>query len=170
MLIRPIVETDVPSLVHLDRLCFSQCVAFSAEEFSGLIWTPGRIGFVLEDSAGIHAFLIGLWGGRRAEIATIDVAPGSRRNGYATVLLAFFEAGVQEKGVDRLLLQVDVGNGPAICFYEKESFRRVRRLRRYYSDGHDAFLMSKRLQDLSGTICRRDALVWSVNLDVEGFC
>jgi len=46
----------------------------------------------------------------------------------------------------RLSLMVKASNLPAEAFYMKYGFRRVRRVRRYYEDASDGWLMTKELR------------------------
>jgi ribosomal-protein-alanine N-acetyltransferase len=45
--------------------------------------------------------------------------------------------------VNEVYLEVRVSNEPAIRLYEKLGFRKVQRIRFYYLDGEDAWLMAK---------------------------
>ena len=51
----------------------------------------------------------------------------------------------EKRGAIRAFLEVRVGNAAAIALYESRGYRKLRVRRKYYPDGEDAFVMSKRL-------------------------
>ena len=78
-------------------------------------------------------------------MVTLDVLEGNRRQGVATQLLAASEEMLGNNDIANYELQVDVNNAGAIEFYRKHGFAVVDRLANYYSNGGDAYLMSRTL-------------------------
>jgi len=79
-------------------------------------------------------------------IVSIAVLPEFRRRGIGTKLMV--EAMRRLKEVyeaSEAYLEVRVSNDAAIRLYEKLGFRRMKRLRKYYLDGEDAWLMAREL-------------------------
>ncbi len=79
-------------------------------------------------------------------LVSIAVRPKFRGRGIGSMLLSetiYVMENVYK--VDAIFLEVRVSNTPAIRLYEKFGFRKVRRIRGYYRDGEDAFVMVKRL-------------------------
>jgi ribosomal-protein-alanine N-acetyltransferase len=146
-LIRHAVEADFNVLLEIDEASFPGGIAYDAAELSYFINHEGAETLVVEEDGQILAFLIMEIqpGRRRATIVTLDVREACRRHGYATLLIEKAEKILVEYGVEVYDLQVDVGNNGAIRFYKKQGFKTVRTLKRYYSNGNDAYLMIKDL-------------------------
>lgn len=146
-LIRSATTADFLDLLDIDQESFPEGIAYDAGELAYFMSRRGADTLVLEHDGDIAAFLIAdtRTNQRAATIVTLDVRPPFRRLGYASRLLQESEQILKERGVREYRLQVDVNNAAAIAFYRKYGFERVRTLRQYYSNGHDAYLMTKAL-------------------------
>jgi ribosomal-protein-alanine N-acetyltransferase len=51
-----------------------------------------------------------------------------------------------QEGVGVIHLEVRKGNEPAIAFYEQMGFQKSSEIRRYYSDGEDAWVLVRRTE------------------------
>ncbi len=80
-----------------------------------------------------------------AELLTIGVLPGRRRQGMARSLLRKVIADARLVSIRRLFLEVDAGNAPALELYEDEGFEPAGRRPRYYQNGADAVVLCKAL-------------------------
>ena len=79
-------------------------------------------------------------------IVSIAVLPGFRRRGIGTRLMVEVMDRLKNfYGAKEVYLEVRVSNEAAISMYEKLGFRKVRRIRFYYLDGEDAWLMAREL-------------------------
>ncbi|MCE4604582.1 MAG: GNAT family N-acetyltransferase [Aeropyrum sp.] len=79
-------------------------------------------------------------------LVSIAVRPGYRRLGVGSALMSETVRVMKEiYGVESIFLEVRVSNIQAIRLYEKFGFVKVRRIKGYYRDGEDAFVMVKRL-------------------------
>jgi [ribosomal protein S18]-alanine N-acetyltransferase len=147
-LIRHAVSADFATLLEIDEASFPGGVAYDAAELAYFMNRAGAETILVEKDGEIAAFLIlEVHRNRRsATIVTLDVREKDRRSGYGTQLLRRSEEMLINYGVELYDLQVDVTNESAIVFYKKHGFRMVRTLRRYYGNGHDAFLMIKELR------------------------
>jgi [ribosomal protein S18]-alanine N-acetyltransferase len=146
-LIRHAVSADFDTLLEIDEASFPGGVAYDAAELAYFMNRDGAETIVIEEEAQIVAFLIlEVHHTRRsATIVTLDVREEHRRSGYGTQLLTRAEQILTDYGVEHYDLQVDVNNRNAINFYRKHRFETIRTLRRYYANGHDAYLMLKEL-------------------------
>ena len=144
-LIRLATAADFPVLLDIDKESFPEGIAYDAPELSYFMSRRGSRTLVLEHDGDVAAFLIADTrpAQRAATIVTLDVRPPFRRLGYASRLLLESETLLKERGVRDYRLQVDVSNAAAIAFYRKHGFEQLRTLRGYYSNGHDAYLMTK---------------------------
>lgn len=88
----------------------------------------------------------------QADILTLAVRPGYRRQGFARQMLEHALTHMQNSGVQAIFLDVEQDNAPAIRLYEAYGFSYVRRRRLYYrqKDGThtDALVMTKKLSVL----------------------
>ncbi|MEQ6918603.1 ribosomal protein S18-alanine N-acetyltransferase [Halomonas aquatica] len=143
----------------LRRLVADDLPALSALEQAGQAypWTPAQLEAVLVDPDSVvvgvqrdarlvgHAVLV-----RQpfdAELQAILVARECRRQGLADRLLGVVIETAKAWRVERLLLEVRAGNGPAVALYRRAGFNEDGRRRGYYPPraGHpreDALLMS----------------------------
>jgi len=83
---------------------------------------------------------------RVGHIISIAVLPEYRRAGIATALMEkAMEALKNVYGCSEIFLEVRVSNTPAINLYEKLGFIKIERIKNYYLDGEDAYLMAREL-------------------------
>jgi len=86
---------------------------------------------------------------RVGHVISIAVLQEYRRRGIGSALMSealkIFE---KKYDVDSVYLEVRVSNQPAINMYEKFGFVKARRIRGYYRDGEDAYVMVKRLKPI----------------------
>ncbi len=145
--IRHALSRDFDSLLEIDEASFPGGVAYDSVELAYFMNREGAETIVAEEDGRIVAFLImEVHRTRRtATIITLDVRESHRRSGYGSRLLQRSEEMLEDYGVESYDLQVDVGNRGAIGFYKRHGFRAVRTLPKYYSNGHDAYLMVKEL-------------------------
>jgi [ribosomal protein S18]-alanine N-acetyltransferase len=78
-------------------------------------------------------------------IITIDVHPEARRNHLGTLLIDAACERLRKMAAFMVVLEVAVNNHPALAFYDRFGFKRVKVLEHYYSRNIDAIFMTKRL-------------------------
>jgi len=144
--VREYRPADFPSLCDLDRLCFSESIAYVPEEIALALAQPGAFVWVAEVEQRVVAFVLAyqkkpLIG----HIVTLDVHPEFRRQSIGYHLMERAEQLLRARGAARIILEVGVQNDTALRFYEKRGYLRQRLLPRYYADRSDAYLMEKML-------------------------
>ena len=151
--IRHATKADFPVLLEIDTESFPAETAYDSNELAYFMNQTGAETIVLEHGGVVAAFLIVEVDqkNKTGTVVTLDVRENYRRNGYGSRLLQRAEEIVTEHDAWQFRLQVDVNNAGAIAFYERHGFRPVRKLNHYYADGHDAWLMIKKLQPDDGT-------------------
>ena len=82
-------------------------------------------------------------GDESADIHTIAVVEGFRRQGIAKRLMARLERWAKDQGAKRLLLEMRVGNDEAKPLYESLGYEEISRRKDYYAPGMDAIVMEK---------------------------
>jgi ribosomal-protein-alanine N-acetyltransferase len=79
---------------------------------------------------------------KKGHVVSVAVLPENRKNGIGRALIEEAIAGVKLKKSDELYLEVRCSNTEAIRLYEKLGFVIKQRLKAYYRDGEDAYLMA----------------------------
>ena len=134
---------------------------WSARDFSDLLASPGAFlakphqdNLALRDkvpdeaSLRLHGFALGRVASDEAELLTVAVDPGHRRQGIGSACCATFEAEAKSRGAVRAYLEVAVTNEAARRLYLASGWSMHGCREAYYRtpNGHvDAILMSKRL-------------------------
>ena len=79
---------------------------------------------------------------KKGHVVSVAVLPEYRKKGIGRALIEEAIAGVKLKKSDELYLEVRCSNTEAIRLYEKLGFVIKQRLKAYYRDGEDAYLMA----------------------------
>ncbi len=82
---------------------------------------------------------------KKGHVVSIAVMPQNRRKGIAKALISRALEGLQYYKAKQCFLEVRVTNDGAISLYKKLGFEVTRTIGGYYSDGEDAYVMTKRL-------------------------
>ncbi|NBZ88546.1 GNAT family N-acetyltransferase [Rhodobacteraceae bacterium CYK-10] len=126
-------------MARLHAACFTLPPPWSAQELAAT--QEGRFSFTLERPGG---FLMAQVVAGEAELLTLAVDPGARRQGIGRALVAGFLAEARARGAESAFLEVAEGNAPARALYEGQGFAETGRRRGYYrGEGRqeDAILM-----------------------------
>ncbi len=125
---------------HAGVLAAIHAEAFPAGErwddaaFAGLLATPGVFGW-LDERGGLA---LARQAGGEAEILTLAVLPGSRRQGIGRLLLVAVIATVHGAP---MFLEVAADNAAALALYASSGFAPCGRRRDYYGVGRDAVVL-----------------------------
>jgi ribosomal-protein-alanine N-acetyltransferase len=142
--VRRLRPSDLPAILEIETRCFGP-EAYDRNLFADLYRTCGPLFLLAERSGRVCAYAVASARGERAEVISIAVDPACRNQGLASLLMDSLSRRLKVRGVTRVILSVKVTNRPAAALYEKFGFRRTRRVRRYYEDGEDAWVMVKNL-------------------------
>ena len=140
--VRRVRRLDLDRIVEIERASFG-VDAYERNLFAEFLDNPADIFLAAERCGKVQGYLVASWRGRRAEVGSVAVSPACRGQGAASTLLESALRRLRRRGVARLVLMVKVSNREAMAFYEKYAFRKVRRVRRYYEDGADGWLMAR---------------------------
>ena len=116
---------------------------WSAQDIAALIGGAGAYAVLAQDTIPLGMVLARVLF-EEAEILTLAVAPGARRRGIGSALVAAAAGLARQRGAQTLMLEVGEDNPAAIALYEAGGFVHVGRRRNYYDRGGrriDAFLM-----------------------------
>ena len=96
--------------------------------------------------ADLHGEVVGYVGAEtvldECNIGNIVTRKDYRGRGFASVMMEILLSGLKNKGINKIFLEVEHDNEPAIALYEKFGFIRYGLRRDYYGQGKDAILMS----------------------------
>ncbi len=139
---------DFEALWRMDQECFPAGISYSKPELRAYIRQRGAFTLVAEDAehGGIRGFIVG-HSGASGHIVTVDVSPGGRRSGIGSMLLRAAEDRLRLGGARAVGLETAVDNLSALSFYKRHGYSVVRTWPRYYSNGVDALVLKKELDE-----------------------
>lgn len=143
--ISPLQLTDLPWVVPLEACSFR--TPWVEQGFVEELGSRFVLAVAARDAAGAPlGYALGrlLYG--EGHLLKLAVLPGVRRQGVGARLLAEFEAALVRGGAESAVLEVRVGNTPARWLYERAGWKLVAHRRRYYPDGEDGLLLTKRFR------------------------
>jgi ribosomal-protein-alanine N-acetyltransferase len=79
---------------------------------------------------------------KKGHVVSVAVIDEHRRKGYGSVLVDEAVKGVKTIQGSELYLEVRCSNNDAVRLYEKLGFSIIQRLKAYYRDGEDAYVMA----------------------------
>jgi len=82
---------------------------------------------------------------RKGHVVSIAVTPQHRRKGVAQTLINRALEGMQYYKAKQCFLEVRVTNEAGVSLYKKLGFEVTRTINGYYTDGEDAYVMTKRI-------------------------
>jgi ribosomal-protein-alanine N-acetyltransferase len=84
---------------------------------------------------------------RKGHVVSVAVLHEHRNKGIGRDLVSKGIEAMQDYGATEIVLEVRESNEPAITLYKSLGFTNSKTLKGYYSDGEDAYLMSKTLKE-----------------------
>lgn len=102
---------------------------------------------MLQVDGAVVAFVAAVPSGERvARVLMLGVLPERRHMGFGRQLMGELYSNSIAKGYDTVILEVRKSNKEAIRFYEHQGFSLIGEINNFYSNGEDAYKMSKTLQ------------------------
>ena len=142
--IRQYSSADFDRLYEIDHAAFSEDIAYSHLELRYYVSSRKCRTLVAEDAGEVIGFVIGCSEpGHLGHIITIDVAPHRQRQRTGSLLLAEVESWLWERGVEAIYLETPVDDAGARGFYDRHGYFILERIKEYYNDSLDAFVMMK---------------------------
>jgi ribosomal-protein-alanine N-acetyltransferase len=143
MKVRKITFDDLPGVIELERLLFTDD-AWSEETYrSELADRDGTRHYVLAEEDGVIAGWAGLAAaGGQGDVLTIGVRPELQGRGLGSILLTELLDEAADRGCGEVFLDVRADNDRARRLYERMGFRAIGVRKRYYQpSGVDAIVM-----------------------------
>lgn len=138
--IRRAERRDLRRILVIERASFGSD-AWDRTLFEDFLSSSRDLFLVAEAGGRLHGYLIAIFTGSRAELASIATAPLERCRGIGTALMMHTLGRLRRRRIEEWWLMVRTTNEEAIRFYRRFGFRRTRRVKRYYEDGADAWRM-----------------------------
>ena len=129
------------ALAALHALAFPPEERWGADALRLMLEMPGSFGLYAAEGG----FILARVAADEAEVLTLAVVPAARRQGVGAALLETALTLVEEAGAGVMFLEVSTGNAAARALYAGAGFTEVGRRPRYYADGSDALVLSRRL-------------------------
>ena len=152
--LRKFVPNDLQSVMQINRVCLPE--NYTDFFFVDLHQRFPETFIVAEEDGRVSGYImcrieVGLsnygFGGltRKGHVVSIAVMPLNRRKGMASILIKKALEGMEYYKAKQCFLEVRVTNESGITLYKKLGFEVTRTINGYYSDGEDAYVMTKRI-------------------------
>lgn len=145
--IRPLTEKYIKIVLQLNLRCFKEGENYTKHTFEYLLNEPNCLSYRLvtpdENLVGFVFVMTNEDG--TGHITTIGIAPEHRRRGLADKLLNHAEGALRIREINTVRLEVRAGNTIAQDLYRRRGYVVLQRLKNYYNNGEDGFLMVKSL-------------------------
>ncbi|NIM44366.1 MAG: ribosomal protein S18-alanine N-acetyltransferase [Nitrososphaeria archaeon] len=135
-------EGDIDRVMQIEDSSFGS-EAYPKNFMLNLLSWCGDTFLVAEEDGELIGYACGFGEGESATIISIAVHPSWRGRGVAEGLLNCLTEKFMMKKVKEVSLQVDTGNVEAVSLYRKFGFEIVGKVKDYYRDGSDAYLMRR---------------------------
>ena len=151
--LRKFAPDDLQSVIQINRVCLPE--NYTDFFFMDLHQPFPETFVVAEENGAIAGYImcrieVGLsnygFGGliRKGHVVSIAVLPQYRRKGVAQAVITRALEGMQYYKAKQCFLEVRVTNEAGVSLYKKLGFEVTRTINGYYSDGEDAYVMTKR--------------------------
>ena len=142
---RPFSPTDIPNVIKVVTDSLGESYPPSLYLTVHNLWSEGFI--VLVEDGKIVGFVAAVPSGDKlARILMLAVLSGRRRRAYGSRLMNELYVNCSRNGMDTIMLEVRKSNSSAIAFYERHGFSIYGEIKKFYSNGEDAYKMMRVLQ------------------------
>ena len=150
MILRKALLGDVSKLFALEQKLFTT-ENYPLSRASLRYHVQNNLLYVAEKDAEIVGYALVLIKRKRAKLYSIGVSVAHRGQKIAQKLLKVVVDETFSRGFEHLLLEVRVDNEAAIALYKEFGFHQTKRMKAFYRDGCDAYLME--LDHANKTLC-----------------
>ncbi len=139
MIIRKMSIEDIPTVVEIEKECFS--MPWSQKSFEDSIQREDTVFLVCAEEAVVG--YIGMYlSFDEGEITNVAVAPSYRRRGCGQMLVQAAKGFAQDSNAQCIFLEVRKSNAPAISLYKRNGFEEIGIRRNFYErPTEDAIIM-----------------------------
>jgi ribosomal-protein-alanine N-acetyltransferase len=144
-LTRQFVPTDIPSVVKIVQESLGENYPPSLYLTVHNLWSDGFL-VILEDRKIVGFVAAVPSDSKVARVLMLAVLPQYRKRSYGKILMEELYENSIAKGMTSMILEVRKSNTRAISFYELQGFSVCGEIKKFYSNGEDAYKMMKVLQ------------------------
>lgn len=144
MTVEDISEAQVPFVLSLERERIGS--SLGREEIERALSRDGYICLVASEGGADCGYILASLSGSESEIYSVAVPADMEGKGIGRLLVSSLLERLKDLGVNRVLLEVEIGNERAYSLYRNSGFTEYRRRKGYYGEG-DAICMERRLRD-----------------------
>jgi [ribosomal protein S18]-alanine N-acetyltransferase len=142
--LRPLRAADREAVLAIQQAS-PEAAQWRSEDYAR-VFSGEMAGWAAEDAAGVEGFLVARHAADECEIMNLAVAPGARRRGTGSRLLAHALEAARARGARRVFLEVRASNLVALGFYARHGFANAGRRRNYYAGPcEDALVLARTL-------------------------
>jgi len=134
-------NSDLASVIWIEKASFSS--PWSREDFENELYNENVHFLVLKDDNKVIAYVVFTQISNRAHIANLAVHPYYRRKGVGYQLLSKTLNFIKSQGVQKVTLEVRIGNIAAQNLYSKLGFKVVGFRKNYYIDNNESALVMR---------------------------
>ncbi|WP_347349320.1 GNAT family N-acetyltransferase [Nigerium sp.] len=142
--------SDLTAIAALERGAFAHA-AWSERAWAEELSAGNRRVWVYRDAAGalcgVATFALA---GDVVDLLRVIVAPDARGRGLGRSLVRAGLVWASEVGAERVMLEVDAANAPALALYRGLGFEAIATRTGYYGPGADAVIMSRDVAPADG--------------------
>ena len=144
--IRHMRKEDIQQVYEIERKSFPY--PFGEVLIANIYFTAPELCFVFEYERELVGFLLGGYAGveKQTHILSVAILEKYRGLGFGKQILFHFLERSSLLGYTSTKLEVNVDNEGVIKLYEELGFKIASRIRKYYQDNSDAFLMIRNKQ------------------------
>ena len=136
-------SSDMPEVTAIEKACFE--FPWSEADFFRSLRLRNSVSMVAEHDGRIVGFMVYEYGKKRIKLLNFATAPGFRRLGIGSRMMAKLIGKLSREQRTRISLEVRETNLPAQLFFRSLGFRATHILHEYYDDTpEDAYLMQYR--------------------------
>jgi len=141
MIVRNVAPDDIYKVIELEYQNFDY--PYPPEIINFLFESYGDTFLVVEKDMDIIGFAIGIEQKKEGHILVIAIRDGFKRMGIGTFLMKKLIDVYEKKGINKLKLEVRTSNIAAISMYRKLGFKITNKLKHYYENGEDGFVLRR---------------------------
>jgi len=152
--LRTFKPPDLERVMHINRVCLPE--NYTTFFFMDLHQQFPATFIVAEENGEVVGYIMcrietglsnfGLLGiARKAHVISIAVLPAHQRQGIGLALMQEAMRNMLLYKARECYLEVRMSNTPAVSLYKKMDFDIIKRIRGYYIDGEDAYIMARKL-------------------------
>lgn len=141
MIVRNVGPDDIYTVIELEYQNFDY--PYPPEVINFLYESHRDTFLVAEKDEDVIGFVIGIVQKKEGHVLVIAIRDDYKKKGIGTFLMKKLIDVYKKKGITRLKLEVRASNVAALSMYRNLGFKITNRLKHYYENGEDGFLLRR---------------------------